>query len=148
MQRRIHRARLSAYCLLTLWMFGSKSLAWGSNRRRLRNWLSRRWIWAYSNFLMSLLPFSGARILRTIWTQERMDMKFDIRLTGNVVVIENSWIKHIGNLRDLSWWVHNRYLVDNSQRLLYNSSRIFSLLVWIFRTWGTYDIGKRLCNGL
>ena len=49
-----------------------------------------------------------------------MNMKLDVWLMSllHMSIIENSWIKHIGNLLNFSWRIHDWNLAYNPQRLL------------------------------
>ena len=115
------------------WNRFNSSCTWCS---RLCCWLCT--IWSYCNLLEPLSWGTSVRLL-SIWTQESVNMEFDIWLRCGTVFFKNPWVKQICDLRNFSWWMHDWDLVNDSKWLVVNCWNW-----WISNIWWLHYIVQSL----
>jgi len=112
------------------------SLSWFLSHDLILRW---SWNWIIGN-LLSTISCRSLRRHRCWWlrlnvrTQERMNVKLNIRIIILCIIIKNSRIKHICYLRYLSRWMHNRHLIDNSKRTIFRNLSVWTILNYICKS--------------
>lgn len=89
------------------------------------SWLS----WS-SGSISSSASCSWLLCLRSIRTEKRVYMKLNIGLRVSIAIFKDPGVKHVSNLRNLAWRVHDGHLIEYAHRPFVRLANVCESLVY------------------